>query len=99
MPTPRLTGILGVIAKWAGIFGAVGFGCLLASVVIFGPTTRPSIALLIFVLSLITAGVASLAAFTLRGAIERRWRFSLRTLLIVTALAAGALGLTIWAAR
>jgi hypothetical protein len=89
--------LLGRIAKSAAVLCGLGFACLLGWAVAFRDTSRPSLVFVALVLAVITAGLVSLMAFVVRGAVEQRWRFSLQTLVAVTTVAAGMLGFILWA--
>jgi hypothetical protein len=98
----QLTATLGLVAKWAAAFFAIGLGCLVAIGVIYRRVPPPGAGLAASVLAFIgtvAAGFVCLSAFALRDSIKARGRFSLRGLLIATTLFAILLGLIIWATK
>jgi hypothetical protein len=90
------------LAKRALFVFLVGFAIIIAAA-IFGP--RPPWSILIVLpalLAMVGAAMPFALAIAFRDAVafrQNRWRFSLRTLLIVMTLIAVVFGLVVWAIR
>jgi hypothetical protein len=80
---------------WAGALCIIGFVCVIAAGVASGSGHASPIVLIVVAVTLlatITAGIVSLFAIALRGAFEKKWRFSLAEMLVATTVVALVLG-------